>query len=455
MSQWTFPVPRTAVSGLKFPAVTDDRAAHLLALQFQLGQSEWWPPERLRAEQLRQQGEVLRHASSAVPYYRRRLAAAGYRAGQPVTEALLSQLPLLTRSDIQKAGAALHSAPAFTAHGQLSSGETSGSTGRPITFLSSAMEQLYWNAFTLREHVWHRRDFSAKLGGIRYTEKNGNASGWGPSTNHIFTTGPSAALRIDTPLPRQVEWLLKEKPGYLVSYASNIEALARDSLRRGWRPEGLREVRSVSETVRPELRSLVREAWGLRLVDMYSAKEAGYLALQCPDHDHYHVQEENVLPEVLDGQGRPCAPGETGRVVVTALHKFAMPLIRYDIGDYAIVGEPCSCGRGLGVIREILGRTRNMMRLPNGDQRWPLCDLVHQPDVPGVMQYQYIQKTLESIEVHLAVDAQFSRDREPRLTEIIHARLGHPFALTYVYHDSIPRSASGKFEDFRCEIAEA
>ena len=218
---------------------------------------------------------------------------------------------------------------------------------------------------------------------------------------------------------------------------------------------GRRGVRRVAEAVRPEWSSVVREAWGLRLVDMYSAKEAGYLALQCPDHDHYHVQEENVLLEVLDGQGRPCAPGETGRVVVTALHKFAMPLIRYDIGDYAIVGEPCSCGRGLGVIREILGRTRNMMRLPNGDQRWPLCDLVHQPDVPGVMQYQYIQKTLESIEVHLAVDAQFSRDREPRLTEIIHARLGHPFALTYVYHDSIPRSASGKFEDFRCEIAEA
>ena len=78
---------------------------------------------------------------------------------------------------------------------------------------------------------------------------------------------------------------------------------------------------------------------------MYSSQEVGYIALQCPENESYHIQAENVLVEILDDDGLPCEPGEVGRVVVTALHNLATPLLRYDIGDYAEVGSPCSCGR--------------------------------------------------------------------------------------------------------------
>jgi phenylacetate-CoA ligase len=88
---------------------------------------------------------------------------------------------------------------------------------------------------------------------------------------------------------------------------------------------------------------------------MYSANETGYLALQCPLSGHYHVQSETVLVEVLDEVGRACRPGETGAVVVTPLQNFAMPLLRYSLGDFAEVGSPCACGRHLPVLKEILG----------------------------------------------------------------------------------------------------
>src|SRR3546814_9801972 len=74
---------------------------------------------------------------------------------------------------------------------------------------------------------------------------------------------------------------------------------------------------------------LCRDVWGLKIADLYSTQEAGYLALQCPEHEHYHVQSEAVLLEVLDEEDRPCRPGEVGRVVVTPLTNFAMPMIRY------------------------------------------------------------------------------------------------------------------------------
>ena len=74
------------------------------------------------------------------------------------------------------------------------------------------------------------------------------------------------------------------------------------------------------------------------------------IVLQCPEHPHSHVQLEGVQVEILDDQGRPCRTGESGRVMATDLNSFAMPLVRYDINDYVVLGGPCSCGRGLAVI---------------------------------------------------------------------------------------------------------
>ncbi len=422
----------------------------LLTLQAQLEHSERLPRAQLREMQWRRLDQVLRHAWQSLPYWRERLGDAGYDPARPITEEVFARLPLLARADVQGAGDALYVTALPPGHGQVHRSETSGSTGRPATFLSTDIEQVYWHAFTVREQLWQRRDAGAKLCAIRYVKQGGSFDGWGVASDNLMQTGPSATLPIDTPVSEQLAWLERELPQYLLSYASNIAALAHACLREGRSLPGLREVCSVSETVRPELRALVREAWNVPLVDIYSAKEVGYIALQCPEHEHYHVQEENLLLEILDAEGRPCPVGVPGRVVLTALHKFAMPLIRYEIGDYAVAGEPCPCGRGLAVLKEVLGRTRNMLRLPDGGQRWPLCDLVKHPDVPGVLQYQYVQSSLHDIEVRLVVADGWPHAHEARLTEIIQQRLGYRFRLTFTYSEEIARSAGGKFEDFLC-----
>jgi phenylacetate-CoA ligase len=128
---------------------------------------------------------------------------------------------------------------------------------------------------------------------------------------------------------------------------------------RGIRFPRLREVRTSGEPVGATTRQLCRDAWNVPVTDVYAAAEAGCIALQCPGSEHYHVQSESVLVEVLDGWNRACAPGTVGRVVVTTLQNFAMPLVRYDIGDLAEVGAPCPCGRGLPVLTRIAGRVRD------------------------------------------------------------------------------------------------
>src|SRR3970282_1475490 len=99
---------------------------------------------------------------------------------------------------------------------------------------------------------------------------------------------------------------------YLLSHPSNLAELAKLSLAQNVRFPRLREVRTSGELLTQEVRDLCRQAWDVPVTDMYSANEVGYIALQCPQHEHYHVQPEDVIVEVLDERGEPCAPGQTG-----------------------------------------------------------------------------------------------------------------------------------------------
>jgi phenylacetate-CoA ligase len=138
--------------------------------------------------------------------------------------------------------------------------------------------------------------------------------------------------------------------------------------------------------------------------------------------------------------------------VVTTLHNFAMPLIRYEIGDYAEVGKPCECGRGLPVLNRILGRQRNMLVFPDGEKRWPVFginDLAQ--DLPFV-QYQFIQKKPNLLEARLVVERILNKDEEARFINSVHQYLNYPFSIEFTYLDNIPRSKGGKFEDFISEV---
>ena len=443
-------VPGSALEGVRWPALPGAEGARMLALQYQFAQSERWSPAELRAAQFAQLTQLLQHAKTTVPFYRERLA--GVAADRPLDVAAFERIPLLQRQDIQENFDALVSRALPPDHGGMQEGQTSGSTGRPIRFMATQLTEVFWHAFTLREHLWQRRDFSGKLAAIRARVTPGVGAGWGASTDSAFRTGPSVLCNTELPIAEQAQWLIKQNPDYLISVASNVHELARYCGKHGLRPSRLCEVRTYGEALHPDARADIRSAWGVPVIDMYSCREAGYLALQCPEHEHYHAQAEGTYLELLDEQGRPCEPGKLGRVVITALHNFATPLIRYDIGDYAEAGERCDCGRGLPVIRRIVGRVRNMLRLPDGGMRHPRFGEAQFGGIAPVRQFQVVQKTLQDIEVVLVVARPLTPAEEDTLRALIIRNLAHPFAVSFVYRDNIPRSAGGKYEDFRSEV---
>lgn len=417
----------------------------MLAMQFQLGQSQWLPADLIFQNQLRQVQELLAHALANVPFYRQRLDALGLRPGAAITAEQFRRLPLLTRREVQDNEATLASRAVPATHGKVLEGATSGSVGNPLRFKSTELAQFFWHAFNFRDHLWHENDFSRKLLAIRAGE-SGEQPNWFQGVEPApFATGPMVVVSAWAGIDEQIRSILQHKPPYLLAHATVLEAIAVECLRRDLRFPWLREVRSFAEMLTADARALFVRAWGAKVVDTYSTRECGYLALQCPAHEHFHVQEGSIL-EVVDANGDPCRPGEIGRVIVTPLHNFAMPLIRYDLGDFAEVGEACDCGRGLPVLKRIMGRVRNMLVLPSGRRIWPF--LGHYRDTLPVRQRQVIQHSADHVELKLVVDRPLTPDEEEEARRHFCETVEHPFQVTVTYLDAIPRSAGGKFEEF-------
>lgn len=454
------PVPASVVPGILSPAIPSPAGASLLALQYQLEHTQWWTPGQLLEQQCRQLGALFEHARQFTDFYPERLAGAGYRPGEAVTPALLGRIPVLTRSELQAAGAAVASRRTPPEHGRVAPVRTSGSTGRPVQLGSTELCGLFWGAFTLRDHLWHRRDLGGKLAIIRHLA-DGQAMGpegrmqpaWGAASAAAYATGPGAVLNSATPVSVQAEWLQRQDPEYLLTHPSNLAALARHALAQGWRLSRLRELRTVGEVVEEPLRELCGRAFGLGLTDMYSAQEVGYIALQCPEQNRYHVQAEGLLVEILDAAGHPAAPGDWGQVVITDLHNFATPLIRYAVGDCARPGAPCPCGRGLPVIEAILGRVRNMLVTADGERRWPDLGSKHYPAIADIRQFRFLQRSRRRIDVELVVGAPLTAEQEQALRALWARSLGEDFEFRIRYRERIPPGSGGKFEDFVSEPA--
>lgn len=445
--------PRAGQQGIGWPAVPTKADGPLLALLFQFERSQWAPPDALVDMQMRQLEQVLNVAAKTVPFWRERLRPLA--GAKKLTPELLRRVPLLTREDIQTHVEAMVSRKPPKGHEPIGEVVTSGSTGRPVRVKATRVTQLVFKALNMRLHLWHDRNPDgrvAALTALSGSEAKAAAEGkpirWAP----VFGRGEMWFKDIRTPVGQQLDWLGEVDPHYLLTYPTNLRALIERAAEVGWAPTRLAQVSTMGEIVTDDMRDACRARWDAELVDVYSTRESGIVAIQCPGHPHYLAQSESVYLEILDDDDQPCAPGTVGRIVVSVLNNLAMPMLRYDVGDFAEVGGPCPTGRGLPVLRRIIGRARNMLVLPSGDRIWPYLPNAELAGMVPLRQMQVVQTALDAIEIRLCVARPLTDDETARLAAIVARDNGHPFDVTVTYHDAIGRSAGGKFEDFVCAI---
>ncbi|WP_125933299.1 phenylacetate--CoA ligase family protein [Kiloniella majae] len=449
----------SAVPHLDFPKLGNPMNMAVTVALTQMENSQWWEAEKIESAQFAQLFQLVRHAVKTVPFYKNFPIPKSARELQK----LWQSLPILERGHIVGAGDDLLSKASPKSHGKINTQYTSGSTGQPIAVHNTQLSRVFWRAFTTRDHIWHHRDPAWKLGHIRIA-KSGQAEypgtvgkGWGSlkGTNALIETGPIAGLNINARVEEQAEWLIRNEPDFLITYPSVVQRLAEHCLTQGIRPSNLKQIETISEVLTDKVRHLVDRAFGANIIDLYSTRELGYLGLQCPENNHYHIQSEGVYLEVVDEEGCACPVGVPGKIVVTPLHNFAMPLIRYAVGDYGVLGEACSCGRGLPVLKTILGRERNRLRQPDGQYRWIALSAKAYGEmlaIAPVREYQIVQVSLNELTLNVALDVDLSDQQSQELS--LWAQKSLPFSgvVTVVPHKELKRSSNGKLELFQSLI---
>lgn len=452
-ADFSFAHIRSSVPGVAWPPLSTGASATLVALLRQLDDSQWLDPAAIRASQFRQLRVLAEHCAAHSTHFARRLGDAGLTADSLATDAGLLRLAPLRRHDVQGT-ADLFCDQLPTDHGPIYEARTSGSTGEPVVVRRTAISKLMWLAHMVREQLWHRRDLSGRHCAIRANvDQVVRMPQWSSVVGNLVDTGEAMLIPITVPIAEQIAMIDDFRPDNLLAYPNVIAALLEDCRARGRGFEGLSHLRSIGETLPDDLRREASEFFGVRVTDCYSSQEIGYLTLECPDAPGHHVMAETVIVELLRDDGTPCDVGELGRVVITDLHNFATPMIRYDIGDFAEAGPPCACGRGLPVLRRVVGRERNLLRLADGRRHWPLFGGHYFRDVAPVRQFQAIQHDYERIELRLVCERTLTEAEEAGLRAMTLRALGHDFIVDLRYFEGrLPTGANGKFEEFICRI---
>jgi phenylacetate-CoA ligase len=390
---------------------------------------------------------MVRHAGATVPFYRRRFRQAGLSEKGLRSLADYRRLPILTKADIRAGGRSLLSESFDPArlHGK----QTSGSTGVPLTVYVDEASLQHKRACTLRADEWSGWRWGetvARLWG--HPEDPGET--WRRRVRRFLLercTYLNTLNITEGALARFSQRLRRRPPALLFGHAHSLFLLAQYLRDRGQagslRPRGIIATAMVLHSWQ---RSTVESVFGCPVTNRYGCEEVSLIACECERHQGLHVNADGVLLEVVR-EGRLAEPGETGAVVVTDLTNQAMPLLRYQVGDLAVLSErSCPCGRGLPLLERLEGREADYVVTAAGELISGISLTDHLAcQVPGVGQMQIVQETLKRFRFRIVRDGGFNGASERRLRALVAQRFGGEAQIECEYVAAIPQEVSGKY----------
>jgi phenylacetate-CoA ligase len=415
---------------------------HLASLE----KTQWLSASELERLQLASLRALLEHAGRHIPYWRELFQRTRFDARSVRSVDALQALPILTRETIQERFEDLVDptrGPTNIRKG------TSGTTGIPLKFEYCNESEAWRQATRLRGYQW--AGYRQGLPTLHY---------WGTGTQ-IPRGFAAGKIRLDRALRREIyvdavkqdEASLREvagllghmRPHAIVAYTQALASFARWASERGVRTWPDTRVVCAAEPALPSDRAALESAFGPNVFETYGSRETMLIAAECEAHDGLHLSEENLLVEVVR-DGRRVADGETGDVVVTDLHNYGMPFIRYANGDVAAISPKgrCVCGRGLRKLARVDGRRVDMLRDANGELVSGMLFIsLLQVDTQMLRAFQVVQRKSGAVEVKVVRGREWD---EKRFSQTMARVAGYFKGLPVqaIFCDEIPPSKSGK-----------
>lgn len=384
-------------------------------------ENEFADPSNIVAAVDAQLARIVQYSALNIPYYADRFRGLGIIPATIRSASDLVRLPILTKDDVQNRFDQLQ--PARLPPGERYGGtaSSSGTTGRKTRVFYTYNARRMFGFLKQREYRWWRYDPLGRQFWCRRPEASLRHPGkvmmelgemleapkW-PLLSNYFETGTCAAVALENPVDWIVERIIELEPQMVMSTNARLEHFAY-AFRDGNPPKSLKVAQALTASVTPTMRRHIADVLRIPVYQNYGLNEVGIVASQCAEGRRYHVHIEHCWVEIVDEEGVPVPEGGTGRLLVTALNNFAMPLIRYDSGDIAKASKgPCPCGRTLPSFDYIVGRRIRLTALPDGTIEIARAMLDKMADLPreisgGLREYQLHQKADGGFELRVVM----------------------------------------------------
>lgn len=409
----------------------------------QLKQSEFQSKALLQELQTRELRKLVSHAYHTTEYYRELLDEVGLKPSDLTTIDDLKSVPILTKNQIRKRHQAFLSR-SFTIRG-LSKIYTSGTTGSPLTVFYDLNSRRKNYAFFNRVRSWQsiksREKRATFYGRVIVPPKQKGPPFWRydiAENNYLFSSYHMSPIN----LPYYCDELRRLQPVEIRGYPSSLYTLAQYMLDHKRSDIFPKAIFTTAETLLEHVREIIEKAFMCKVTDTYGCTEMGFYISQC-EYGTYHAHPEYGIVEAVSSQGAATDIGG-GDLVCTGFINYAMPLIRYKIGDViAIDEEECRCGRHFPIITSILGRTDDIIVTPDG-KRVGRLDPIFKGTL-GVKEAQIIQTQQNEIVMKVVKKEDYSSKDMEFLSDELHKRVGASMRIKFEFVSEIEKDPNGKF----------
>ena len=430
-----------------YPATVRARGeGRVFALLRDLRRIQFLPASEIQTRQRTRLATLLNYAYDRCPFYRAKWTHGDLVAGRDPLSALAG-LPFVTKSDLQ---VSLQDLVARPGPRRVTRKVTGGSTGQPVTVLKDRRATAAEMAASWLGYGW----FGVGIGD-RMVRFWGEPSTWKRRVRFLAADLAMNRIRLsafafdDAALESYWNRCLAFQPDMIYGYVSMIEAFSRFLAARGYdgRRLGVKAVVTTAEALTLPQRELIRQTIHAPVQNEYGCGEVGPIAYEC-EQGSLHLMTENHVIEVITEKGTRAATGETGEIVVTDLNNVAMPLVRYRLGDMAVLGDHCGCGRGFPVLERIWGRAYDFVEDPVGHRyhgeffMYLFEDLRQQG--AAIQQFQVVQQGATDLEVRIVTGRPHLASEVERAVRAALADRLPAMRARICHAEALPRRPSGK-----------
>lgn len=398
--------------------------------------SQWLPFEVLQEKQVKQLRRLITYAYHNVPYYIRLFDDIELKPDDITSIRDLDKLPILTKQIIRSNWQEF--IPPNITQMKYVNSSTGGSTGEPLKYRMSIED--YERGVALLYRGWSYGGYKlgdkiAVIAGTSLIPKAGSAIRKKMQDYMLNRRSYSSFGMNDVALINYVENMNKFKPRFIRGYASSLYILAEFVKTKGielkFQPQA---IFSTAEKLLDNQRKVIEEVFKTSVFDNYGLNDGGVSAYECEYHNGMHIDMERSVLEVVDEDGKQIV-GKPGRILATSLYNYALPFIRYDTGDIGImVYDKCHCKRELPLLKELVGRTTDVLVLNGKVIGSPVLTVLF--GKVDIKQYQIIQKTNRSIICRIVRGPTYREKDEEFIRESFFRHVGN-IEITFDYVPSI------------------